>query len=70
MKDERYVITGINCLTGRREELSRPMAKEAAEERLQREQESRRRQRFAAHKKLRVELRLPVQLTFNFEDYV
>lgn len=69
MKDERFVITGVNSLTGCREELSRPMTREAAEERLQREIESRRRQRYAAHKRLRVELRLPVQLTIKFSDY-
>lgn len=69
MDKERYVITGVNCLTGCREELSRPMTREAAEERLEREIESRRRQRYAAHKRLRVELRLPIQLTIKFDDY-
>lgn len=69
MKDERFVITGVNALTGQREEISRPMTKEDAEARLERELESRKRQRYAAHKRLRVELRLPIQLTINFNEY-
>lgn len=69
MKDEIFVITGVNALTGQREEISRPMTKEDAEARLERELESRKRQRYAAHKRLRVELRLPIQLTINFNEY-
>ena len=69
MKDERFVITGVNALTGQREEISRPMTNEDAEARLERELESRKRQRYAAHKRLRVELRLPIQLTINFNEY-
>lgn len=69
MKDERFVITGVNALTGQREEISRPMTKEDAEARLERELESRKHQRYAAHKRLRVELRLPIQLTINFNEY-
>lgn len=68
MNHEKYVITGINTLSGEREEISRPMSREDAEARLQRENESRRRQRYAAHKRLRVERRLPVQLTINFNQ--
>lgn len=69
MNQERYVITGINTLTGEREEISRPMTQEDAEARLERENESRKRQKYAAHKRLRVERRLPVQLTIKFYDY-
>lgn len=69
MNQERYVITGINALTGEREELSRPMTQDDAEARLEREKESRKRQKYAAHTRLRVERRLPVQLTIKFYDY-
>lgn len=69
MEKERYVITGINALTGEREELSRPMTQADAEARLEREKESRKRQKYAAHTRLRVERRLPVQLTIKFYDY-
>ena len=69
MEQERYVITGINTLTGVREEISRPMTQADAEARLERENESRKRQKYAAHKRLRVERRLPVQLTIKFYDY-
>lgn len=65
---ERWVITGINMLTGSREEISRPMEKDEAEDRLQRENQSRRYQRYPSHKRLRVEKRLPVQLTIQFDN--
>lgn len=69
MNEDLYVITGINTLTGEREEISRPMIQEEAEARLEREKESRKRQKYAAHTRLRVERRLPVQLTIKFIDY-
>lgn len=69
MEHLQYVITGINSLSGFREEISRPMSEEEAQQRLQRELENRRHQKYAAHKRLRVEKRLPIQLTFNFNDY-
>lgn len=69
MKDkDLYVITGINALTGQREELSGPMDEDAAKARLEREIANRRYQRYQAHKRLRVELRLPVQLTLKFQE--
>ena len=64
-----YVITGINALTGQREELSGPMDEDAAKARLDREIANRRYQRYQAHKRLRVERRLPVHLTLKFQDY-
>lgn len=67
MRDE-YVITGINVLTGFREEISGPMPAAAARARLEREIENRKRQRYQAHNKLRIEKRLPVQLTIKFEN--
>lgn len=68
MNESQYVITAVNRLSGYREEISRPMTKEEAEDRLQRELESRRRQRYQPHTKLRVERRLPVQLTLLFHE--
>lgn len=68
-RNSTYVITGINALTGQREEISGPMDEAAARARLEREIESRRHQRYQPHKKLRVELRLPVQLTLKFQDH-
>ena len=67
MKDQSFVITGVNVLTGEREELSRSMTEAEAKARLEREQASRTRQRYATHTRLRVERRLPVQLWLPFE---
>lgn len=69
MKQPEYVITGISTLTGDREEISRPMSEDEARARLERELESRRKHKHPAYKRLRVERRLPVQLTINFSDY-
>ena len=66
MEKEQFVITAVNGLSGYREEISGPMTRQQAEDRLRRELESRRRQRYQPHIKLRVEKRLPVQLQFNF----
>lgn len=70
MEQDKFVITGVNRLTGHREELSRPMSREEATQRLEREQANRRYQRYQPHTRLRIEKRLPVQLTirFNQED--
>lgn len=67
-KMDQYVITGINKLTGEREEISRPMDEQEAIDRLEREIANRRYQRYPAHVRLRVEKRLPVQLTLNFNE--
>lgn len=64
--DEKWVITGVNQLSRKREEISRPMAREEAEERLERERENRKYQRYQTHKRLRVEKVLPVQLLLEF----
>lgn len=69
MKQEQFVITGVNQLTGYREELSGPMTREQAEQRLEREKANRQYQRYQPHKRLRVEKRLPTQLTIQFQDY-
>ena len=69
MTERKYIITGINQLTGNREQLSRTMGKQEALERLEREKVSRRRQKYQAHRRLRVEVLQAVQLTLKFEDY-
>lgn len=69
MKQPEFVITGVNQLTGQREELSRPMGFEEATTRLEREKQSRKFQRYQPHKRLRVERVQPVQLTIKFDDY-
>lgn len=69
MERDIYVITGINTLTGQREELSGPMDEDSARVRLEREIANRRYQRYQAHKRLRVERRLPVQLTIKFQEH-
>lgn len=63
---EVYVITGKNRLTGEREEICRPMSEVDAKSRLERELMSRRKQKFAYHTHLRVEKRLPTQLSIIF----
>lgn len=69
MEQRKWVITGINKLTGERMEMTGAMTEEEARARLEREQESRRYQRYQAFKNLRVEKQLPVQLTIKFEAY-
>lgn len=69
MKEPRYIITGRNELTKQWEQLSRPMGKEEAQQRLEREIQNRRNQRYAAHTRLRIERLDAVQLTIQFEQY-
>lgn len=69
MTNDKWVITGVNALTGERQELSHPMEREAAEARLQREKDNRRYQRYAAHTRLRIEKVLPTQLAIKFGEY-
>ena len=69
MDHEKWVITGVNVLTKFREELSRPMGHDDAEARLARELENRKYQRYATHRRLRVEKCLPVQLSINFQEH-
>jgi len=69
MKQEGYVISGVNRLTGYREELSGPMSRDRAERRLEREKTNRKYQRYQTHMRLRVEKRLPTQLALQFEEY-
>lgn len=69
MKQQQYIITGISRLTGERDQISRAMSKEEAQERLSRELESRKHQKYAAHTRLRIEPLVAVQLTIQFKDY-
>lgn len=68
MKERQYHITAINNLSGEREAISHPMALTQCQERLQRERDNRRHQRYQAHSRLRIEEVLPVQLTLNFTE--
>lgn len=68
MDGRRYIITGVSRLTGSRDQLSAPMGREAAEERLQREVANRKWQRYAAHTRLRVEALEAVQLTIRWDE--
>lgn len=65
--NKRYIITGVNVLTGQRDQLSGPMGEQEARERLEREKANRRYMRHQTHKRLRVEHYDAVQLTFQFE---
>lgn len=69
MKEPRYIITGRNELTRQWDQLSRPMGKQEALERLEREVENRKYQRHAAYTRLRIERLEAVQLTIQFEPY-
>lgn len=63
-----WVITGVNKLTGQRDEISGHYpTKEEAEVRLQREEASRARQKYRPYKRLRVEQSLPIQLLIKFD---
>lgn len=55
MNEPKFIITGINQLTHRREQLSRPMGEQEASERLQREIANRKYQRQVAHTRLKIE---------------
>lgn len=68
MKEPLFIITGINRLSARREQISRPMTEEEAQERLQREVANRKYQRYQAHTRLKIERYEAVQLTINFNE--
>lgn len=65
---KKFIITGINQLTGLRDQLSGPMDEETARARLEREISNRKRQRFKPYKRLRVEHYDAVQLTLQFDN--
>lgn len=67
-KNEKWVITGINRLTNRREEITGPMTMEQVEKLLLRENDNRAFQKFKPYSRLRIEKVLPVQLFLNFDE--
>lgn len=69
MDKRKFIITGINKLTGNREQISGPMLEEEASQRLQREIANRRFQRYKTHTGLKIEPYDAVQLTFNFNEH-
>jgi len=69
MKQRQYIITGINRLTHERDQISRPMSKEDAQERLSLELENRKHQKYPSYIRLRIEPLVAVQLTIQFKDY-
>lgn len=69
MNQKKFIITGLNRLSGRRDQISRPMTREDAEQRLLRELENRRRQKYAAYTRLKIERLKAVQLTIPFQEH-
>lgn len=74
MMDEKsvreWVVTGVSRLSGTREELTGGMpTREAARQRMERYRENTRTQRYPTYTRLRVEPRMPIQLTINFQEY-
>lgn len=65
---DTFVITGINRLSGQREELSGPMEHDQAELRLERYKANTKAQRYPTYTRLRVERCLPIQLTIQFNQ--
>lgn len=68
MKEPQYVITGVSRLTGYREEISRPMEEEEAKQRLEWILASIKHHKHPTYTMLRVERRLPVQLSINWNE--
>lgn len=67
MSNRRYIITGISRLSGRREQISGPMGRDEAMARLQREVDSRSRQKYPPYTRLRAEHYDAIQLTIPFD---
>lgn len=68
MNPLQYIITGVNRLTGQRDQISRPMTEEEAQLRLERERASRKYQRYQPHTKLKIERLEARQLTIQFKE--
>lgn len=69
MDARKWIITGFNKLSRKREQLSRPMKEQEASERLQREVANRKFQRYQAFTRLKMEHLDAVQLTLDFKEY-
>lgn len=68
MNPLQYIITGVNRLTGQRDQISRPMTEEEAQQRLEREQASRKYQRYQPHTKLKIERLEARQLKIQWKE--
>lgn len=69
MKERKYIITGINKLSGHRDQISRAMSEQEARERLEREIANRKLQRYQPYSRLKIEPYEAVQLTIQFKEY-
>lgn len=69
MKERKFIITGINRLSGHRDQISRAMSEQEARERLEREIANRKLQRYQPYTRLKIEPYEAVQLTIQFKDY-
>lgn len=67
-KEYKWVITGINRLTRRRERITRAMMKDQADERLQLEIKLNKGMKYKWHSRLKVERLLPEELELNFVE--
>lgn len=65
---EKFIITGRSRLDGNRVQISRPMTHEEALARLDREVQNRKRQKYPAYTRLKVERLEAVQLCLNFDQ--
>lgn len=69
MKERKFIITGINRLSGHRDQISRAMSENEARERLEREIANRKLQRYQPYTRLKIEPYEAVQLTIQFNEY-
>lgn len=64
-----WTVTGVSRLSGQREELTGGLpTRELAAERMRRYLDNTSRQRYPTYTRLRVEPRLPIQLTIQFAE--
>lgn len=68
MKNDRFVITAYSRLSGMREVLTPELAKETAEELLEKEKSWKRRRGFRPYILHRIEKLKPIQLRLIFND--
>lgn len=68
MSEPKFVITGRSTLTGFRDQLSRPMEEQEAQDRLDRELQNRKYHKHPAYTRLKVERLEAVQLTINWNE--
>lgn len=68
MGTDKFIITGRNKLTGKRDQISRVMTEAEAEERLSRELANRKHHKYPAYSHLRKERLEAIQLTLQFQE--